>query len=63
MVGAYLHQQNNLKVTISFHPHPADWLPLTIRDSLADISKAGELMGFRPEIGVDEGLRRVWEAM
>ena len=39
-------------------PRPGD-----IRDSLADISKAGELMGFRPEVGVDEGLRRVWEAM
>jgi len=39
-------------------PRPGD-----IRDSLADISKAEKLMGFRPEVGVDEGLRRVWEAL
>jgi nucleoside-diphosphate-sugar epimerase len=38
-------------------PRPGD-----IHDSLADIAKARKLIGFRPEVGVDEGLTRVWEA-
>jgi UDP-N-acetylglucosamine 4-epimerase len=27
-----------------------------IRDSLADISKAKTLMGYNPEVGIDEGI-------
>ena len=47
---------------VSVEPEYAAPRPGDIRDSLADISKAEKLMGFRPEVGVDEGLRRVWEA-
>jgi nucleoside-diphosphate-sugar epimerase len=48
---------------VAVEPEYAAPRPGDIRDSLADIAKAGELMGFRPEVGVDEGLHRVWEAM
>jgi nucleoside-diphosphate-sugar epimerase len=33
-----------------------------IRDSLADIGKARELLGFTPEVGVEDGLRLLWES-
>jgi nucleoside-diphosphate-sugar epimerase len=39
-------------------PRPGD-----VRDSLADIAKAGERLGYRPEVGVEDGLGRVWEAL
>ena len=29
-----------------------------IRDSYADVSKAGKLIGYRPQISVEEGLKR-----
>ncbi len=32
-----------------------------VRDSLADISKATELLGYRPFVPFEEGLRRTWE--
>lgn len=32
-----------------------------VRHSRADISRARELLGFEPEINLDEGLRRLWE--
>jgi UDP-N-acetylglucosamine/UDP-N-acetylgalactosamine 4-epimerase len=32
-----------------------------IRDSLADISKAGEILGYRPEIHAEEGLKKTLE--
>lgn len=31
-----------------------------VKDSLADISKAENLMGYRPEVTVGEGLRKTW---
>jgi UDP-glucose 4-epimerase len=34
-----------------------------VRDSLADVSRARELLGFEPRIGLDEGLRRTAEAL
>ncbi len=34
-------------------PRPGD-----IRDSYADVSKAGELIGYEPQVSVDEGLKR-----
>ncbi len=37
-------------------PRPGD-----VRHSLADISRAGDLLGFRPQVGLDEGLRRTVE--
>ncbi|MCB0457987.1 MAG: SDR family oxidoreductase [Flavobacteriaceae bacterium] len=33
-----------------------------VRDSLAAISKAGELMGYQPQFSVHEGLKITWEA-
>ena len=33
-----------------------------IRDSLADIAKASELLRFEPAVGVEQGLRRLWDA-
>ncbi|WP_053977493.1 SDR family oxidoreductase [Mangrovimonas xylaniphaga] len=33
-----------------------------VRDSLADISKAEHLLGYRPEVSVAEGLRLTWES-
>jgi len=33
-----------------------------IRDSLADIAKARDLLGFEPEVGVKDGLRLLWES-
>jgi len=48
---------------VAVEPEYAAPRPGDIRDSLADITKARELIGFRPEVGVDEGLHRVWEAM
>jgi nucleoside-diphosphate-sugar epimerase len=35
--------------------------PGDVRDSLADIRAAGELLGFEPAVGVREGLRRTYE--
>jgi UDP-glucose 4-epimerase len=35
-----------------------DSRPGDVRDSLADISLAQELLGYRPKVGVSEGLRR-----
>jgi nucleoside-diphosphate-sugar epimerase len=32
--------------------------PGDVRHSLADISRAGDLLGFQAEIDIDEGLRR-----
>ncbi len=32
-----------------------------VRDSLADISKARRLLGYEPEVLVQEGLQRTWE--
>ena len=34
-------------------PRPGD-----VRDSMADITKARKLLGYRPTVGIDEGLRR-----
>jgi len=48
---------------VAVEPEHAAPRPGDIRDSLADIAKAGELIGFRPEVGVEEGLSRVWEAL
>jgi nucleoside-diphosphate-sugar epimerase len=33
-----------------------------VRDSLADIGKARRLLGYRPEISLDEGLKRTLQA-
>jgi nucleoside-diphosphate-sugar epimerase len=33
-----------------------------VRDSLADVSAARELLGYEPAVGVHEGLRRTFEA-
>lgn len=32
-----------------------------VRDSLADISKAGKLLDYHPEVDIQEGLRQTWE--
>ena len=32
-----------------------------VRDSLADISKGKELMGYNPKFSVEEGMRITWE--
>ena len=32
-----------------------------VRDSLADITKGKELLGYNPEISVQEGLKYTWE--
>jgi len=32
-----------------------------VRDSLADVSKAGRLLGYVPEVSVEEGLKLTWE--
>ena len=32
-----------------------------VRDSLADVSKAKRLLGYVPEVGVEEGLKLTWE--
>jgi nucleoside-diphosphate-sugar epimerase len=37
-------------------PRPGD-----IRDSQADISRAREKLGFNPDVGFEEGLRRTWD--
>lgn len=34
-----------------------------VRDSLADIGKAGRLLGYRPEVSLDEGLKRTLQAL
>ena len=34
-----------------------------VRDSLADVGKARRLLGYRPEVSLDEGLRRTLEAL
>jgi nucleoside-diphosphate-sugar epimerase len=39
-------------------PRPGD-----VRDSLADVSLAGELLGYEPLVGLEEGLRRMWETL
>ncbi|HJR36409.1 MAG TPA: NAD-dependent epimerase/dehydratase family protein [Gemmatimonadales bacterium] len=37
-------------------PRPGD-----VRDSLADLSRGGELLGYRPSVSLGEGLKRTWE--
>lgn len=46
----------------SIEPLYRDFRAGDIRHSLADIGKAGTLLGYKPDIGVDEGLRRaaIW---
>jgi nucleoside-diphosphate-sugar epimerase len=34
-----------------------------VRDSLADIRKARQLLGYRPEVSLDEGLKRTLQAL
>ncbi len=42
------------KVSIEYRPaHPAD-----VPSTRADVSKAARLLGWRPEVDIDEGLRR-----
>jgi nucleoside-diphosphate-sugar epimerase len=43
-------------------PEYADSRPGDIRHSLADVGAARELLGYRPEVDLREGLRRTWEA-
>jgi len=31
-----------------------------VRDSLADVSKAERLLGYVPEVSVEEGLKKTW---
>jgi nucleoside-diphosphate-sugar epimerase len=52
----FAHLKNLMGVSLSAqhsHPRPGD-----IRHSLADISKARKLMGYRPETTFEEGLRK-----
>jgi nucleoside-diphosphate-sugar epimerase len=35
--------------------------PGDIRDSWADLSKAERMLGYRPQVGLEEGLRRTVE--
>lgn len=37
-------------------PRPGD-----VRDSLADLSRGGELLGYQPSVSLSEGLKRTWE--
>jgi len=37
-------------------PRPGD-----VRDSLAGLDRSRERLGYRPEVGLEEGLRRLWE--
>lgn len=37
-------------------PRPGD-----VRDSLADLCRGGELLGYRPSVSLGEGLKRTWE--
>ena len=32
-----------------------------VRDSLADVSKAAKLLGYKPEVSVEEGLKLNWD--
>ncbi|MDU8885494.1 SDR family oxidoreductase [Yeosuana sp. MJ-SS3] len=32
-----------------------------VKDSLADVSKAERLLGYKPEVSVEEGLKRAWD--
>lgn len=45
----------------SMEPRYDNTRPGDIRQSRADISKAGELLGYEPEVGLTEGLRRTVE--
>ena len=40
----------------SIEPEHVDARPGDVRDSLADLTRAGEVLGYRPSVGVDEGL-------
>jgi len=37
-------------------PRPGD-----VRDSLASLERAGQVLGYRPLVGLEDGLRRTWE--
>jgi nucleoside-diphosphate-sugar epimerase len=50
----YIGELLGCRPKIEWHPvHPAD-----VRATWADVSKAGRLLGWRPEVSLEEGLRR-----
>jgi UDP-glucose 4-epimerase len=49
---------------VSGRPVPAEHRPARegdVRDSLAGLERARELLGYRPEVSLREGMRRTWE--
>ncbi|NUM48069.1 MAG: GDP-mannose 4,6-dehydratase, partial [Anaerolineales bacterium] len=51
---ALLEQKIGQKAKIVLHPFPA----ADMNANLADVSKAGRLLGWEPQVGLDEGLER-----
>jgi len=49
---------------VSGRPLPAEHLPPRagdVRDSQASLARAEQVLGYRPTVGLEEGLRRTWE--
>ncbi len=45
----------------TIHPVHDEPRPGDVRNSLADISKARQLLGYQPQVRFDEGLKQTWE--
>jgi hypothetical protein len=59
-----LNQTLALLEKITGRPTAAKYAPLRegdIRDSQADISRAKDVLGYEPHVGLEEGLKRTWE--
>ena len=56
-----LYESITKHLGVDVDPDYGDKRPGDVRDSLADISKAGELIDYEPLVEVDEGLRRTVE--
>ena len=59
-----LNQTLSLLEKVSGRPAKAKYAPPRdgdIRDSQADIARAGSVLGYEPRVGFEEGLKRTWE--
>jgi UDP-glucose 4-epimerase len=54
---AMVERVSGRKVTVEHQPPRGG----DVRDSLASMERAKAVLGYAPEIGVEEGLRRTWE--
>jgi len=55
--GPILERLMGCRVPVSY----SDWRPGDQRIYVSDIRKAGHELGWRPHVGVEEGIRRLYE--